>query len=137
MKRISELKQGDPIMGWMKLGFALRKQRRVDGTLFRDVPSQHDRFDKDDLQQFVGMVLANDTVNHILTVDVARATPMKRAVEPPLPADIHYLAFKRIRLVSKFAHTPRVQNPMWPTQQAIGTAFQAYRTQEEVDLTWN
>jgi len=137
MRKISELRPGDSILGWMKIGYALRKQRRADGTIFRDVPSRHDRFDKDDLQNFMGMVIANDTVNHILSVDCARMTKLERAVEPPLRADIHYLAFKRVRLVSKYAHFPRPQNPLRPTQVAMGTGFYAYRTQEEVDLTWN
>ena len=137
MRRISDLKPGDSIFGWMKLGFALRKQRRVDGSLYRDVPTRHDRFDKDDLQQFIGMVIANDTVNHILTVDTSRMTKMERAVEPPLRSEIPYLFLKRVRYISKYAHFPRPQNPLRPTQIAKGTGFYAYRTQEEVDLTWN
>ena len=135
--KITDLKPGDSIFGWMKRGYALRKQRNPDGSLYRDVPPRHDRFDKDDLQQFIGLVIANDTVNHILSVDVSRMTKMTRAVEAPLRADIHYLAFRRVRIISKFAHAPRAQNPLRPTQQAMGTGFYAYRTQEEVELTWN
>jgi hypothetical protein len=135
-KRISDLQPGDQIFGWMKIGFALQKQRNPDGTLFRTVPSRKDRFDKDDLQQFVGMVVSNDTVNHVLRVDVARMTKLTRAVEPPLPAEIHYLAFSRVRLISKYPLPGRPQNPLWPTQVALGTGFYAYRTQEEVLLTW-
>lgn len=136
MRKISDLRPGDSIFGWMKLGYALRKQRRADGSLYRDVPSRHDRFDKDDLQNFIGMVISNDPVNHILTVDTSRMTKMGRSVEPPLRSDIHYLALKRIRYISAYAHAPRPQNPLRPTNVAIGTGFQAYRTQEEVDLVW-
>ena len=133
---ISELQPGDPILGWMKLGYALRKERRVDGTLFRSVPPKPDRFGHDDLQQFTGIVTKNDTVNHILHVECSRMTSYTRAVEAPLPAEIHYLAFKRLRRVSKHSYSPREQNPLRPTQQAFGTGFYAYRTQEEVQLTW-
>ncbi len=137
VKKITELLPGDPIFGWMKLGYALRKERTATGVIYRSVPPRRDRFDKDDLQQFTGMVVRNDTVNHVLHVECARMTKMTRAVEPPLPAEIHYLAFKRIRLISKHAFPPRPQNPLWPTQVAMGTGFYAYRTQEEVQLTWN
>lgn len=137
MRRISDLRPGDSIFGWMKLGFALRKQRQVDGSLYRDVPTRHDRFDKDDLQNFIGMVISNDPVNHILVVDTSRMTKMGRSVEPPLRSEIPYMMFKRIRYISKYAHTPRPQNPVHPTNIATGTGFFAYRTQEEVDCTWN
>lgn len=135
--KITDLKPGDSIFGWMKIGFALRKDRTARGSLYYSVPSVRDRFNKDDLQQFVGLVVENDTVNHILHVDCSRMTKMTRAVEPPLPAEIHYLAFKRIRLISKYAFPPRPQNPLRPTQEAMGTGFYAYRTQEEVQLTWS
>lgn len=137
VKKITELQPGDSIFGWMKIGFALRKERTATGILFRSVPPRRDRFDKDDLQQFVGMVVKNDTVNHILHVDVSRMTKMTRAVESPLPAEIHYLAFKRIRLISLRPFTPKPQNPLRPTQHALGTGNYAYRTQEEVQLTWS
>lgn len=135
-KKIGELKAGDSIYGWMKIGFALRKERRVDGQLFRSVPSKPDRFDKDDLQQFVGMVISNDTVNHILQVDCSRMSSKGNPSEAPIPAEVHYLAFKRIRLISKQAFPPKPENPLRPTRQAIGTGFFAYRTQEEIALLW-
>lgn len=135
--KITELRPGDSIFGWMKIGYALRKERTATGILFRSAPTKATRFSKDDLQQFVGFVLGNDTSNHILRVDCSRMTKMTRAVEPPLPAEIHYLAFHRIRLISKFAYSPKPENPLRPTRQGIGTGFYAYRTQEEVLLIWN
>lgn len=137
MRKVKELRPGDPILGWLKLGFALVKERTATGVLYRTVPSRPDRFDKDDLQQFTGMVIGNDTENCILRVEVSRMTRYTRAVEPPLSAEIHYLAFKRIRLVSKHAFPPKPQNPLRPTQHAFGTGSYAYRTQEEVLLRWN
>lgn len=135
--KVTELRPGDPIFGWMKIGFALRKERTATGVIYRSVPPRRDRFNQDDLQQFTGIVVSNDTVNHILRVECSRMTPMMRAVEASLQAEIHYLAFKRLRLISKHAFAPRAQNPLRPTQQALGTGFYAYRTQEEVQLTWN
>ena len=136
-RKITELQPGDTIFGWMKMGFALRKERTATGVLFRSVPPRRDRFDKDDLQQFTGMVVRNDTVNHILHVECSRMTAMTRAVEPSLPAEIHYLAFKRIRYVSKHAFPPKGENPLRPTRRGYGTGFYAYRTQEEVLLIWS
>lgn len=136
-KKVTDLQAGDSIFGWMKPGFALQKQRRADGTMFRTTPSRPDRFDKDDLQQFVGMVISNDTANHILRVDCSRMTSKGRSVETPLTAEIHYLAFLRIRLISKFAYPPKPENPLRPTRKGIGTGFFAYRTQEEVQLIWS
>ncbi len=137
MRKVTDLRPGDSIFGWMKIGFALQKARTATGVIYRQVPSRHDRFDKDDLQQFVGAVVRNDTTRHILTVDCSRMTSKGRAVEPPLLAEIHYLAFKRIRYISKFAYPPKPENPLRPTRQGIGTGFYAYRTQEEVQLIWN
>lgn len=137
MVKVTELQPGDPILGWMKIGFALRKERTATGIIFRSVPSRPDRFDKDDLQQFTGLVVHNDVEQKILHVECSRMTAMTRAVEPPLPAEIHYWAFKRIRLISKRAFTPKSQNPLRPTQHALGTGSYAYRTQEEVLLVWS
>lgn len=135
--KITELRPGDPILAWMKLGFALRKERTATGIIYRAAPRKAEQFDQDDLQQFTGLVTANDTVNHILRVECSRMTSMTRATEPPLSAEIHYLAFKRIRKVSKHAFPPRAENPLRPTRRALGTGFYAYRTQEEVLLIWD
>jgi hypothetical protein len=135
--KITELRPGDPILAWMKMGFALRKERTATGIIYRSAPTKAERFDKDDLQQFTGLVTANDTVNHILRVECSRMTSLTRAVEPSLSAEIHYLAFKRIRLVSKQSFSPKPENPLRPTRRALGTGFYAYRTQEEVLLIWD
>ena len=137
VKKITDLRAGDSIFGWLKIGFALRKERTATGVIYRSVPPRRDRFDKDDLQQFTGMVVRNDLVNHILHVDCSRMTHMMRAVGESLPAEIHYLALKRVRFVSPFAYAPRPQNPLRPTQHAMGTGNYAYRTQEEVQITWS
>lgn len=136
MLTITDLKPGDSILAWLKIGFALQKSRRVDGTLFYSLPSRADRFDKSDLQQFVGNVVHNDTVNHILMVNASRMTSKTQAVEPPLLAEIHYLAFKRVRLISPHAFAPKAENPLRPTRKGIGTGFYPYRTQTEVMLVW-
>lgn len=134
--KVTELVAGDQIIGWMRIGFALQKRRLPNGRTYRQVPSKPDRFDKDDLQQFSGLVTFNDVENHILRVEAARMNRFLEATSESLPAEIHYAAFSRLRRVSPFAYSPRPEYPLRPTRKGIGTGFHGYRTQEEVQLIW-
>src|SRR5690606_20057997 len=115
--RVTELVEGDTVYGWMKLGFALQKHRLPNGRIYRQVPSKPDRFDKDDLQQFIGRVISNDTTQHILRLEVARMNRFLQAVGEYLPVEVHYHALKRLRKMSQIAYSPREENPLRPTRK--------------------
>lgn len=135
--RVTELKPGDEILGWMKIGYALRKGRNVaTGLSFRYVPSRPERYDFDDLSRFTGLLTKNDVVNKILTVEVQEMNRYAMAVSPALTADIPYLALTRLRRLSKINFPGKAQNPARPTQIAIGSHNRNYRTDEEVILRW-
>lgn len=136
MIKVTELRPGDTILGWMRIGYALKKGRTATGVIYRFVPSKAEQFDQDDLQQFTGIVVSNDTVNYILRVEAARMNRYTMAAESPLPAEIHYSSIQRLRRLSKTANFARQQNPLRPTAVAIGTGYYPYRTAEEVQLRW-
>lgn len=136
MTTVLELRPGDNILGWMRIGYALKKGRTATGVIYRFVPAKAERFDQDDLQQFTGLVVANDTTQHILRVEVSRMNRYLMPVSESLPAEIHYGALHRLRKVSQVANAPRPQNPRRPTAVAKGTGYYPYRTVEEVSLRW-
>lgn len=135
--KVIELQPGDEILGWMKLGFALRKDRNAaTGMPFRYVPSTPSRYSQEDLSRFTGFLVRNDTTQGILSVEVQEMNRYAMAVSAPLPVDIPYLALSRLRRLSKVNFPGKPQNPYRPTQIAIGSHNRNYRTVEEVLLRW-
>ena len=132
---ISDLKPADEIQAWVKLGFALKKGRNPDGSLFRFVPNKPMRADPDDLTRFTGWVVSNDPDSRTLLLHVQKndshGTPVSRE---SLQAAVSYSIFQRVRKFSDVAFEPREQSLTRPTGKAIGTAFKAYRIVEEVVL---
>jgi hypothetical protein len=134
---VTDLLPGDEIQGWMKLGFALKKQRRVDGTLFYAVPDRASNVEKDDLTRFVGWIVSNNTTTHVLVVEVVHLNSRGRVYGDPIQTTLHYSVLKRVRKISRISYPARAQNPLRPTHVAIGTGYSAYRTVEEVMLKWS
>lgn len=136
MISVLELRPGDSVLGWMRIGFALRKGRTATGVIYRYVPSKPERFSQDDLQQFTGHIMSNDTERQLLRIAVSRMNRFTMPVEASLPAEIHYGALLRLRKLSSFAHSPKPQNPLRPTAMLYRTGNHPYRTAEEVSLRW-
>lgn len=138
MLRADQLLPGDEILGWMKIGFALRVGRNAHTKeIYRFVPGRPERFERDDLNRFTGLLTANDTVNRILTVEVQAVNRFAQACSPAMRAQIPYMALSRLRRLSKVNYPGKPQNPRRPTQIAIGSENRAYRTIEEVLLKWS
>lgn len=135
--KVTDLEPGDQVFGWLKIGFALKKGRTPGGRVYMYVPSKPSRFDNDDLQQFSGLVVRNDTEKCILSLEVSRMNRFLQAVGETLPVEIHYRALKRLRFMSQHAYPAREEYPARPTRRGIGTGFNPYRTLVEVKLTWN
>lgn len=137
MLKVTDLRPGDELLGWMKLGFALRKDRNAaTGMPFRYVPSTPARYSLDDLSKFTGLLIHNDVTQGILSVEVQEMNRYAMAVSSPLPVDIPYLALSRLRRLSEVNFPGKPQNPYRPTQIAIGSHNRNYRTTEEVSLRW-
>jgi hypothetical protein len=137
MVRVTELKPGDEILGFMKNGFALRKARNAaTGLAYRYVPSRPERYDFDDLSRFTGLVTRNDVAGQLLVVEVQEMNRYAMAVSPAITAEIPYLALSRLRRLSKINFPGKPQNPARPTQIAIGSHNRNYRTAEEILLRW-
>ena len=119
----------------MRLGYALKKGRNPDGSLFRFVPPRAARADIADLSRFTGWVVSNDpgTMTILLHVQANDSQGQLSGTET-LQALIAYPVFQRVRKFSEIAFEPREENPARPTRQALGTNYKAYRTVEEVRL---
>jgi len=133
--KVVELKPGDNVMGWMRLGYALRKAY-IGATkqMYRYVPNKPTRFAKDDIQRFTGLVVRNDTVNKVLSLEFQEMNRLGTAVSQSIQADIPYFSLTRLRFLSKEATLGRPQNPLRPTAVASNTEFYPYRTLIEVEL---
>jgi len=134
-----DLVVGDEIIAYMRLGLALRTKRRVDGTVYRTVPSRLETAISSDLTRFRGTVTANDVDQKILSVNTVRVDSWRvpTANNPVLHAQISYGALKTVHLLSDFHFVPRDENrrgaaQFRPTTKAIGTNFKAYRTIENI-----
>lgn len=132
---ISDLKAADEIQAWVKLGYALKKGRNPDGSLFRFVPPKPGKTGPDDLSRFTGWVVSNNPDDQIILLQVQRNDSHgSQHGRESLQAMIAYPVFQRVRKFSEISYEPREQSPTRPTGQALGTAFRAYRTVEEVAL---
>ena len=141
MKKIGELVNGDELICYMRLGLALMRVRRKDGTAYRQVPKKPRRTRSLDLTRFTGIVLENNSTTKVITIMStvlnSHTIAQSSALEPPLRVDVHYTAFSRVQLLSKF-HTPGRTDafPSRPTStEGLGTDSKAFRTREDVDIT--
>ncbi len=133
--RITDLKAGDEILGFMRLGLALERARRADGeAIYRFVPSRPQKAGPSALTRWHGLVSSNDTTNKILKVTVTPVNSLMFAGREHLPAEISYTALSRVRIFSKISFAPRPEKITRPTSKALGTAFKPFRTLTEVLL---
>jgi len=135
---ISEIKTGDEVLGWLKLGLALVPTRMKDGSLLYTVPSKPRRAIAGTLTAFTGLVSSNDTSAKVLTLHVmpmnSDLRPLGNAYTSEL-VSIHYTALSRMRLLSKIAFVPREETGQPGKKDPLGaTAFKPYKTLTEVKL---
>lgn len=135
--RVIDIVPGDEVLGWMRIGFALRKGRNAATKAdFMYVPSKASVATPTDLNRYTGWVVSNDIANKILMVEVQQMNRYTMAVSAPIRADIPYMAMYRLRRLSKMHYMGAPQNPQRPTQRAIGSQNRPYRIIEDVLLTW-
>ena len=133
--RIADLKAGDEIVGFMRLGLALEKARRADGeSIYRYVPSRPQKAGPSALTRWHGLVSSNDTTNKILKVTVTALNSVMFTGREHLPAEVSYSSLGRVRVYSTIAFEPKEEKVTRPTSKALGTAFKPYRTLTEVLL---
>lgn len=134
--RVEDLKAGDEVLGFMRMGLALRVGRTAKGHLFRYVPSAPCPAKTSDIQRFAGTVISNDTENKILRVNTtnvsARGIPLNNE-SPPLNAEISYTALRRLVMYSKVSFEPKEGNLTFPANFE-STKFRPYKTMTEVKL---
>jgi len=135
---ITEIKTGDEVLGWLRLGLALVPTRTKDGSLLYTVPSKPRRAIAGTLTAFIGLISANDTSAKVLTLHVmpmnSDLRPLGNAYTSEL-VSIHYTALSRMRLMSKIAFAPREETGQPGKKDPIGaTAFKPYKTLTEVKL---
>lgn len=132
---------GDELICYMRVGLALEKAVKGDGSPYRMVPRRPQRARSSALTKFTGVVTQNNTVAGVLTCYTTRVDRRKIAVnasnEISLSADIHYSAFRKVLRLSKF-HTPgRTDryNSRPTSTEGLGTESKAFRTLEDIELT--
>lgn len=139
MPHISEIKPGQTLQCWMRSGAPLLLTRDVKGRLSYVVsPKPVTGSSEDQVNQFWGRVVSNDTLNQVILVN---ATPYRNYFTTPigasLQARIHYSTFKRVRLLSDTVFPGRATTPAdRPTKVTPlgGTEFRPYRTTVEVEI---
>lgn len=135
--RVIDIVPGDEVLGWMRIGFALRRGRNAaTGAVYMYVPSKAQRATATDMNRYTGWVVANNVANKILVVEVQQMNRYTMAVSAPVRADIPYMAMYKLRRLSKTVFPGKPENPERPTQRAIGSQNRPYRTIEDVLLTW-
>ena len=130
--RITDLVEGDEVYGYMRLGLAIERVRRVDGTIYGQVPSKPQKAGPSALTRWQGTVRANNVAENVLTCQVTATTsdmlPVNRET---FLVDMHYSSFKRLRLISKQNFFPREANNTFPANFP-DAAFKPYKTFTEV-----
>lgn len=132
--RIQDLEPPNEVYGYMRLGLAVTKVRRVDGSLYAVVPNKPQKAGPDDLTRFQGVVVNNNTTEQVLTLYITSTDSMMRAMnkdQSRLRVDIHYSAFSRLRLISQINYPPHDYNLTFPANLE-DAAFKPYRTFTEV-----
>lgn len=136
---VRDLQTGDEIVAYMRSGLALEVGRKPDGSGYRTVPLKPKRAAAGDITRFRGSVVANDSVDWIITVTTVainhKGVPRSRS--PSLIASISYTALKQVFLVSAIAQEAREEirrggNEFRPTTAALGTNYKHYHTLEQV-----
>jgi hypothetical protein len=119
----------------MRLGYALMLQRRPDASVFRTVPLKPRVAGPGDLTNFVGLVVENDPVRGVLTLETQDLNSRYKATDafPVAQAQIPYTAFKRIQRVSKYHQESTLQSTR-PTRMNRYTRWAPYKTRENIQL---
>lgn len=128
--RITDLKRGDEVYAYMRLGRALEQGQRGDTSVYGRIPSRNQKARPEDLTRWQGTVLVNNTDEQVLTCQVTRTDSMMRAMnrEPrQWVADIHYSAFSRLLFISPINFEPIKENLTFPANFP-DAAFKPYRT---------
>ncbi len=133
MIRVTDLKPGDEIQGWMRLGYALFKTRKIDGGFRMCTPTRAQTAKSGDLSTFLGLVTANDVLNKQVTLEVQEKNQNSRPVGDSFTVIVPYRYLRRLTLFSKINYFPKPNTK--PGYQPFGWA--PYRTQEEVLLVWS
>lgn len=141
MKTMHDLVTGDELNVYMRQSLPLEVGRTAKGVEYRYVPRRRQKASSAGLSRFRAVVVSNDTVNNIITVNTvginSRGNPL--STSPPLKAEISYTALDRVFLLSAFHYEPREElrrggNSFRPTTSAIGTNYKAYRTLESIHI---
>ncbi len=135
MIKVTDLKSGDEVLGWMRLGFAITKTLRGDATVQWEVPLKAQSVSRDDIDRFIGLVSSNDTNSGVLNLSIHRMNEYKRLVPggPQVVVALPYWSLKRLRLISKVAKDPKSDNPTFPAN-FVDARFRAFKTTVEVKL---
>lgn len=110
---ITQLRAGDQVLGFMRLGLALTLTTKGDGTPYWQVPRSPRRARSQDITKFIGVVLQNNIDQQVLTVQCSAANSMQAPTGASYIADISYTALFRLRYISQIS--------IEPTQPVIAT----------------
>lgn len=123
----------------MRLGYALGKSRRADGSMYMYVPNKPRRAREPDFTRFIAWVVNNDPSRQVITVHASFMSSDWRPInaQTGLQAEIPWIALKRVMKYSDFHyHGDPPTDPSRPTKNdAFGyTQKKPYRTLTQVRL---
>jgi hypothetical protein len=133
---ISSLVNGDEVYAYMRLGLAVECGQRGDGSLYGKVPNKPQKAGPSDYTRWQGLVLQNNVTEKVLTCHITATNSMmlpQNRETITLVADVHYSAFRRLRLLSKINFEPHQYNLTFPANLS-DAAFKPYKTWTEVRI---
>lgn len=128
---ITDLKQADEVVCYMRNGLALEKARSAKGVVYRKVPSRTKKAGPAALTRFQGWVIANDTTEKVLHVRVQPiGNGLRRTHGEAFDASIHYGAFSKVLVLSEINYPAKEEDTSRPGSVAgfRGTAPKPFRT---------
>lgn len=136
MIHIRDLQVGDEVVCYMRNGYALQTVRNPDGSVIRTVPQKPRVTGTGDLTRCAGLVVNNDAVKGVLTLECQAMNHAYRSTdaEGTARARIPYTAFKRVQRLSKHAISVRLGYDTRPTRTNRYTMWRPYHTREDVRL---
>ena len=102
-KHISELQNGDQIIGWQKNGFALYVERDKYGEAYLVCPTKPKVIDSSSISNYEGYVVSNDTASKVLRVHIQLHSGLF-SYGDSYTAEIPYASIRVLRLLSPYAN---------------------------------
>lgn len=140
---LRDVQVGDQLIITNKLGLALVRGRRKDGSQFWYVPNRVQKTGAGDVEKYFGLVQVSDPAAKLLTLHItptmATWSTHQYDTDRGFPGVVHYSALRVVVRLSNIHLAPHEETDIRrtgqgprPTTKGIGTGFKPYRTKERL-----